>query len=108
MESDETQSQDAATQDATRPVTKLRAEPHPEENSSTSKVLLLEPSERGASNGRTNGNGHANGTKGNDSHPTFSFIARSDAPTCSECGSIMVPNGSCHKCINCGTTSGCS
>ena len=27
---------------------------------------------------------------------------------CPECGSIMVPNGSCHKCTNCGTTSGCS
>ena len=39
---------------------------------------------------------------------TFSFIARTDAPTCPECGSIMIPNGSCHKCINCGTTSGCS
>jgi len=38
----------------------------------------------------------------------FNFIARSDAPTCPECGSIMIPNGSCHKCVNCGTTSGCS
>ena len=38
----------------------------------------------------------------------FSFIARSDAPICPECGSIMIPNGSCHKCVNCGTTSGCS
>jgi len=38
----------------------------------------------------------------------FSFIARTDAPTCPECGSIMIPNGSCHKCVNCGTTSGCS
>jgi ribonucleoside-diphosphate reductase alpha chain len=51
-----------------------------------------------------NGNGHTNG----NGQPTFNFIARSDAPTCAECGSIMVPNGSCHKCINCGTTSGCS
>lgn len=33
---------------------------------------------------------------------------RTDAPTCSTCGSIMVPNGSCHKCNNCGSTSGCS
>ncbi len=30
------------------------------------------------------------------------------APPCSECGSIMVPNGSCFKCVNCGGTSGCS
>jgi ribonucleoside-diphosphate reductase alpha chain len=38
----------------------------------------------------------------------YAFLVRSDAPTCPECGSIMVPNGSCHKCTNCGTTSGCS
>jgi ribonucleoside-diphosphate reductase alpha chain len=31
-----------------------------------------------------------------------------DAPTCSECGSIMTRNGSCYKCGNCGGTSGCS
>ncbi len=32
----------------------------------------------------------------------------SDAPLCSECGSIMTRNGSCYKCENCGGTSGCS
>ena len=31
-----------------------------------------------------------------------------DAPSCAECGSIMVRNGSCYKCLNCGSTSGCS
>ena len=31
-----------------------------------------------------------------------------DAPTCSNCGSVMVRNGSCHKCGVCGSTSGCS
>ena len=31
-----------------------------------------------------------------------------DAPSCSTCGMLMVPNGSCYKCINCGSTSGCS
>ena len=31
-----------------------------------------------------------------------------DAPACHNCGSIMVPNGSCFKCVNCGETSGCS
>ena len=30
------------------------------------------------------------------------------APTCSECGMLMVPNGGCFKCENCGSTSGCS
>ncbi len=31
-----------------------------------------------------------------------------DAPTCAECGSLMTRNGSCYKCGNCGSTSGCS
>jgi ribonucleoside-diphosphate reductase alpha chain len=31
-----------------------------------------------------------------------------DSPACTDCGSIMVRNGSCYKCINCGSTSGCS
>ncbi|HEV2175119.1 MAG TPA: hypothetical protein VGR71_16215 [Nitrospira sp.] len=34
--------------------------------------------------------------------------ARGDAPSCSICGMLMVPNGSCYKCANCGSTSGCS
>ncbi len=34
--------------------------------------------------------------------------AREGAPTCSECGMLMVPNGGCYKCENCGSTSGCS
>jgi ribonucleoside-diphosphate reductase alpha chain len=32
----------------------------------------------------------------------------SDAPPCSDCGAIMVRNGACYACINCGATSGCS
>lgn len=31
-----------------------------------------------------------------------------DAPACSECGGMMTRNGSCYKCENCGSTSGCS
>jgi ribonucleoside-diphosphate reductase alpha chain len=34
--------------------------------------------------------------------------AMEDAPYCSECGMRMTPNGSCYKCQNCGSTSGCS
>ncbi|MGC8834349.1 MAG: vitamin B12-dependent ribonucleotide reductase, partial [Armatimonadota bacterium] len=36
------------------------------------------------------------------------FLLQADAPPCPECGSIMVRNGSCYKCTNCGATSGCS
>ncbi len=36
------------------------------------------------------------------------FKEQADAPPCSVCGAIMVRNGTCYKCLNCGTTSGCS
>jgi len=75
-------------------------------------------------------NGHANGHAGNGSATAsnggsgggsstgaitmslgttkVSFQTQADAPSCAECGSIMVRNGSCYKCLNCGSTSGCS
>ena len=31
-----------------------------------------------------------------------------DAPPCLNCGSLMVRNGSCYRCMTCGSTSGCS
>ena len=34
--------------------------------------------------------------------------SQEDAPPCSTCGSIMIRSGSCYKCANCGTTSGCA
>ncbi len=36
------------------------------------------------------------------------YLYQQDAPSCHECGAIMVRNGSCYKCVNCGSTSGCS
>ncbi|KAF0169917.1 MAG: ribonucleoside-diphosphate reductase alpha chain, partial [Limisphaerales bacterium] len=38
----------------------------------------------------------------------ITFVAQADAPACSDCGSLMVRNGNCYKCLNCGCTSGCS
>ncbi len=35
-------------------------------------------------------------------------VHEDDAPTCSDCGAIMVRNGACYRCLNCGSTSGCS
>jgi ribonucleoside-diphosphate reductase alpha chain len=37
-----------------------------------------------------------------------SFINQADAPSCMDCGTIMIRNGACYKCLNCGSTSGCS
>jgi ribonucleoside-diphosphate reductase alpha chain len=42
------------------------------------------------------------------SHVNSPSNAHEGAPTCSECGMLMVPNGACYKCENCGSTSGCS
>ena len=36
------------------------------------------------------------------------FRSQTDAPPCHYCGSIMTRNGSCYRCANCGSTSGCS
>ena len=64
-------------------------------------------------------NGHAgNGKAGNGNggggitlalgDVKVAFAMQGDAPSCMDCGSIMVRNGSCYKCLNCGSTSGCS
>jgi ribonucleoside-diphosphate reductase alpha chain len=42
------------------------------------------------------------------SAPGAAMRAQTDAPPCHYCGSIMIRNGSCYRCANCGSTSGCS
>jgi ribonucleoside-diphosphate reductase alpha chain len=37
-----------------------------------------------------------------------SVVDLGDAPSCPVCGAIMTRNGSCYRCISCGSTSGCS
>ena len=70
-----------------------------------------------ARNGHANGNGKANGNGNGHALSAIAaslgttkvaFTVQEDAPSCAECGSIMVRNGSCYKCLNCGSTSGCS
>jgi ribonucleoside-diphosphate reductase alpha chain len=45
---------------------------------------------------------------GKDTSMRQAFINQADAPPCPDCGCIMVRNGTCYKCMNCGATSGCS
>ncbi len=52
----------------------------------------------GASNGAANG--------AND--PSVAYARETDAPPCPTCGSITVRSGACYKCLNCGSTTGCS
>ena len=37
-----------------------------------------------------------------------SMIDMGDSPSCATCGAIMTRNGSCYRCMECGSTSGCS
>lgn len=45
------------------------------------------------------------------SNPTKALseiVSLGDASSCQFCGSLMVRNGSCYRCMECGSTSGCS
>ncbi len=46
--------------------------------------------------------------RANPTQPSDHRSTTGDAPSCPTCGMLMVPNGSCYKCVNCGSTSGCS
>jgi len=39
---------------------------------------------------------------------SYAMLNQVDAPSCSDCGSIMVRSGTCYRCPNCGISSGCS
>lgn len=41
-------------------------------------------------------------------HGTPQAFQSDDSPLCHNCGACMIRNGSCHKCLDCGETSGCS
>ena len=83
---------------------------------SVAKEELAVVATNGAANGHANGNGKRTladftGSLGGSSlggGVKVAFSAQADAPSCAECGSIMIRNGSCYKCLNCGSTSGCS
>jgi ribonucleoside-diphosphate reductase alpha chain len=123
----------SGTSDAAGPASPLSgntAVAAPEESAPTpppaSESLLNAPHaapSNGSTNGHANGNGNGNGngsanaaiakpriTLGNMGigKAQVTFTSQADAPSCAECGSIMVRNGSCYKCLNCGSTSGCS
>jgi ribonucleoside-diphosphate reductase alpha chain len=50
----------------------------------------------------------ASGPKVATGYTGAAIQSQEDAPPCSTCGSIMIRSGSCYKCANCGTTSGCA
>ena len=116
---------------STVPAPEVSEAPAPESDAPKATAVAAEPAAAPAAeplaviatNGSL-GNGHAangngkttNGSAGgstaritlNLGATKVSFQTQADAPSCMDCGSIMVRNGSCYKCLNCGSTSGCS
>jgi ribonucleoside-diphosphate reductase alpha chain len=94
----------------------------PATNADELKVVAAGVAGNGHANGHAaNGNGKAangNGKAANGNgggtvtlslgSQNVAFKVQEDAPSCADCGSIMIRNGSCYKCLNCGSTSGCS
>jgi ribonucleoside-diphosphate reductase alpha chain len=62
---------------------------------------LFSGSRVGAPGGMVTGHHHA-------ADALKELIDMGDAPSCSVCGAIMTRNGSCYRCMSCGSTSGCS
>jgi ribonucleoside-diphosphate reductase alpha chain len=54
----------------------------------------------------TTTNGHSSGSVA--AAGAHKYNSTPDAPPCPNCGFLMIRNGTCHKCENCGSTSGCS
>jgi ribonucleoside-diphosphate reductase alpha chain len=47
-------------------------------------------------------------TSGHAANALAGMVDLGDAPSCHLCGAIMTRNGSCYRCMECGSTSGCS
>lgn len=52
--------------------------------------------------------GNAPPDGGSEADAISRVIQLGDAPACNICGALMVRSGSCHRCLTCGSTSGCS
>jgi len=90
----------------------------PEEQRAVGIMNVVEPETNGNGNGAITVASVEASTESAEPQPTLfnekkvgltsTFDNQSDAPACPTCGSIMVRNASCYKCLNCGATSGCS
>ncbi len=57
---------------------------------------------------RSNGNGSAHEAYRTQDTLSVALESAGDAPPCDVCGTITVRSGTCHKCLNCGHSMGCS
>ena len=83
------------------------AEAPPAPSSSSEGAGRARPLEPTAST-PANGSSHGQVVASLGAGQRIAFSVSADSPSCMDCGSIMVRNGSCYKCLNCGATSGCS
>ena len=61
-----------------------------------------------AENGSNGSNGHGENAADVVETGVLKGHNQSDAPACASCGWIMTRSGTCYRCENCGSTSGCS
>ena len=59
-------------------------------------------------NGSNGSNGHGEDPASVVETGVLRSQAQSDSPACASCGWIMTRSGTCYRCENCGSTSGCS
>jgi ribonucleoside-diphosphate reductase alpha chain len=85
----------------------MRQEPELADDEPTGSVAT-EPSRRGASLDAPAATPVPAEPKAKKTAEFAAMRNQEDAPPCSTCGSIMIRSGSCYKCANCGTTSGCA
>jgi ribonucleoside-diphosphate reductase alpha chain len=95
-----------AVSPTTTPASKVNAEGVDSRPADTPRSIAAPASGNGNGNGKSNGRTTLSSLGIGRAQVTFT--SQADAPSCADCGSIMVRNGSCYKCLNCGSTSGCS
>jgi ribonucleoside-diphosphate reductase alpha chain len=87
----------------------MREEPEAgDETPAPAASVATEPVRRGASSDAPGATPAPAEPKPKKTSEFAAMRNQEDAPPCSTCGSIMIRSGSCYKCANCGTTSGCA
>ncbi len=79
-----------------------------DEQEISEEAFGLAPAEALAPGVETRRSAVAGGSGAPESSRYAAMVNQADAPSCSDCGSIMIRTGTCYKCANCGGSSGCS
>jgi len=71
-------------------------------------IQRLDQMENGTNGSANDGNGRGESASEVVQGRAARANGQSDAPACASCGWIMIRSGTCYRCENCGSTSGCS